>query len=62
MGVLSDGAQSVQYQDRIVHVGVPTGTTNQAYLIVVHVEAPAGTPGFDTAASVLTDVFEIGLP
>jgi len=62
MGVLSDGAQSVQYQDRIVHVGVPTGTTDQAYLIVVHVEAPTGNPGFDTAASVLTDVFEIGLP
>jgi len=62
LGMLSDGAQAVEYQDRIVHVGVPTGTANQAYLIVVHVEAPSGTPGFDAAASVLTEDFEIGLP
>ncbi|MCV7150491.1 hypothetical protein H7I57_04170 [Mycobacterium pyrenivorans] len=57
MGMLSDNAQSVEYEDRIVHVD----TAAQDYLIVVHVEAPSGTPGFDDAASVLTGDFEIGL-
>lgn len=57
MGRLSDNAQSVEYEDRIVHVG--TGAKD--YLIVVHVEAPSRTAGFDDAASVLTEDFEIGL-
>lgn len=58
MGMLSDNAQSVEYEDRIVHLG----TAVKDYLIVVHVQAPSGTPGFDDAASVLTEDFEIGLP
>ena len=61
IGVLSDGGEgkeTVQYEDRIVHV--PASTEN--YLIAVHVEAPADTPGFDAAALQLTDDFEIGLP
>ena len=62
MGVLSDGAQSVQYQDRIVHVGVPIGTTNQAYLIVVHVEAPTGNPRLRHRRVGADGRFEIGLP
>lgn len=57
MGMLSDNAQSVKYEDRIVHVN----TAGEDYLIVVHVEAPSDTPGFDEAASVLTEDFEIGL-
>lgn len=57
MGMLSDNAQSVEYEDRIVHLG----TAVKDYLIVVHVQAPSGTPGFDDAASVLTEDFEIGL-
>jgi hypothetical protein len=28
----------------------------------VHVQAPTGTPGFDAAAEVLTDDFDIVLP
>jgi hypothetical protein len=58
MGNLADDTQSVQYRDRLVHVG----TAGQAYLIVVHAEAPAGTTGFDEAASLLTGDFEIALP
>lgn len=58
MGNLSDGAESVEYRDRLVHVD----TTGQAYVIAVHVEAPAGTTGFDEAATLLTGDFEIGLP
>lgn len=58
IGILSDGEETVQYEDRVVHV--PTAAAD--YLIVVHVEAPADTPGFDEPASQLTEDFEIGLP
>ncbi|PRC45339.1 hypothetical protein C6A85_95670 [Mycobacterium sp. ITM-2017-0098] len=58
MGNLADDTQSVEYRDRVVHVG----TAGQSYLIVVHAEAPAGTPGFEQAATLLTGDFEIGLP
>lgn len=57
-GILSDGTDTVQYEGRIVHVPAPA----QDYLIAVHVEAPSGTPGFEEAASLLTDDFGIGLP
>lgn len=57
-GILSDGAETVQYRDRIVHV--PTG--DRYYLIAVHVTAPSGASGFDDSAAVLTEDFEIGLP
>ncbi|MGZ8801055.1 MAG: hypothetical protein ACXWZL_00145 [Mycobacterium sp.] len=58
MGILSDGTDTVQYEDRIVHVPASA----QDYLIAVHVEAPSGTPGFEEAGSLLTEDFEIGLP
>ncbi|MDY6995408.1 MAG: hypothetical protein SW019_02360 [Actinomycetota bacterium] len=58
LGVLSDGRDTVQYQDRVVHVPAPAGD----YLIAVHVTAPADAPGFDDPAAVLTEDFEIGLP
>ena len=32
------------------------------YLVAVHVQAPAGTPGFDSAAALLTEDVEIVLP
>ena len=57
LGILSDGTETVQYRDRIVHV--PTG--EQDYLIAVHVTAPADTDGFDEPAALLTGDFEIGL-
>ncbi len=58
IGVLSDGEETVEYEDRIVHVPGPT----QDYLIAVRVEAASGTAGFDEAASQLTEDFGIGLP
>lgn len=58
IGTLSDDRQNVEYRDRLVHV--PTQSGN--YLIVVHVEAPSGTPGFEEAAAVLTADFEIAIP
>jgi len=55
LGNLADDSQSVQYRDRLVYFSA----TAQAYLVVVHVEAPADTPGFDEASTLLTDDFEI---
>jgi hypothetical protein len=60
MGAWSDTPQNaVEFEDRIVHVWTNSGNS---YLVAVHVEAPTGTPGFDTVSSLLTEDFEIGLP
>jgi hypothetical protein len=60
MGAWSDTPQNaVEFEDRIVHVWTNSGTD---YLVAVHVEAPTGTSGFDAAASLLTEDFEIVLP
>jgi hypothetical protein len=60
MGAWSDTPQNaVEYEDRIVHIWTNSGTN---YLVGVHVEAPTGTPGFDSAAALLTEDFEIVLP
>ena len=46
MGAWSDTPQqSVEFLDRIVHVWTNAGD----YLVAVHVQAPAGTAGFDAA-------------
>jgi hypothetical protein len=60
MGAWSDTPQNaVEFKDRIVHLWTNSGAD---YLVAVHVEAPTGTAGFDDAASVLTEDFEIVLP
>jgi hypothetical protein len=60
MGAWSDTPQNaVEFEDRIVHIWTNSGTN---YLVAVHVEAPTGTPGFDSAAALLTEDFEIVLP
>jgi hypothetical protein len=60
MGAWSDTPQNaVEYEDRIVHVWTNSGKN---YLVAVHVQAPTGTPGFDSAAALLTEDFEIVLP
>ena len=59
MGAWSDTTQNaVEYEDRIVH----SWTNGNDYLVAVHVQAPTGTPGFDSAAALLTEDFEIVLP
>jgi hypothetical protein len=59
MGTWADDPdESIEYQDRIVHVW----TNSKNYLVAIHVEAPAGTPGFDAAASTLTSDFDIVIP
>lgn len=60
MGAWSDTPQNaVEFRDRIVHIWTNSGDN---YLVGVHVEAPTGTPGFDSAAALLTEDFEIVLP
>ena len=60
MGAWSDTPQNaVEYEDRIVHIWTNSGNN---YLVAVHVQAPTGTPGFDAAAALLTEDFEIVLP
>ena len=59
MGAWSDTPQNaVEYEDRIVHIWTNGGT----YLVAVHVQAPTGTPGFDSAAALLTQDFEVLIP
>jgi hypothetical protein len=60
MGAWSDTPQNaVEYEDRIVHIWTNSGND---YLVSVHVQAPTGAPGFDSAAALLTEDFEIVLP
>jgi hypothetical protein len=60
MGAWSDTPQNaVEYEDRIVHIWTNSGKN---YLVAVHVQAPTGTRGFDSAAALLTEDFEIVLP
>ena len=50
--------QAVEFGDRIAHVW--TNTNN--YLVAVHVQGPAGTPGFDPFVSPLMNDFAIQIP
>jgi len=60
MGAWSDTPQNaVEFEDRIVHVWTNSGTN---FLVAVHVQAPTGTDGFDSAAALLTEDFEVVLP
>jgi hypothetical protein len=60
MGAWSDTPQTaVEFEDRIVHVWTNSGNS---YLVAVHVQAPTGTDGFDPAAALLTEDFEVRLP
>ena len=59
MGAWSDTPQqSVEFLDRIVHIWTNTDT----YLVAIHVQAPAGTDGFDAASAVLTGDFAVRIP
>lgn len=59
MGSWSDSPQqSVEFLDRIAHIW----TNTNDYLVAVHVQAPAGTPGFDAAGAVLIEDSAVALP
>lgn len=59
MGAWSDPAQNaVEFVDRLLHIW----TNHGSYLVVVHMQAPTGTAGFDAASSVLMQDFAIVIP
>ncbi|RDH74244.1 hypothetical protein DVS77_32785 [Mycolicibacterium moriokaense] len=59
MGAWSDTPQqSVEFLDRIAHIW----TNADDYLVAIHVQAPAGTDGFDADSTVLIEDFAIGIP
>lgn len=55
---LLSGSGSVAFADRITHVW----TNSTSYVVAVHVEAPAGAPGFDAAKSTAMQQFAIVIP
>lgn len=59
LGMRSDSLeQAVEFADRIAHIW--TDTNN--YLVAVHVEGPADTPGFEPMGSPLMADFAVALP
>lgn len=59
IGAWSDSPQqALEFGDRIAHIW--TNTKN--YLVAVHVQAPAGTPGFDPMFSPLMENFGVLIP
>jgi hypothetical protein len=60
IGAWSDTPQNaVEFEDRIAHIWTNSGNS---FLVAVHVQAPTSTDGFDAAADLLTEDFEIVLP
>jgi hypothetical protein len=59
LGAWSDSPQqALTFGDRIAHIW----TNSDNYLVAVHVEGPADTPGFDPMLSPLMDDFAISIP
>lgn len=50
--------ESTEFADRIAHVWTNTG----GYLVAVHLQGPAETPGFEAAKELLTADFSITIP
>jgi hypothetical protein len=59
LGAVSDTPEeAIEFVDRVVHVW----TNSRSYLVSVHTQAPTGTAGFDSAATQLTEDFEVKIP
>jgi hypothetical protein len=52
------GPGAVVFADRITHIW----TNTKAYLVVIHLEGPAGAPGFDAAKSTAMQQFSVVIP
>jgi hypothetical protein len=52
------GPGAVDFAERITHIW----TNTQAYLVVIHLEGPAGAPGFDAAKSTVMQQFAVVIP
>ncbi len=51
-------AGAVDFADRITHIW----TNTRAYLVAIHLEGPAGAPGFDAAKSTVMQQFAVVIP
>ncbi|MEB3982931.1 hypothetical protein OQ968_16855 [Mycobacterium sp. 663a-19] len=49
---------AVDFADRITHIW----TNTKAYLVVIHLQGPAGTPGFEAAKSTVMQQFAVVIP
>ncbi len=56
--LLSGTGAAAMFADRVTHIW----TNTKAYLVVVHVQGPAGAPGFDAAKSTVTQQFAVVIP
>jgi hypothetical protein len=52
------GPGAVDFADRITHIW----TNTKAYLVAIHVEGPAGAPGFSAAKSTVMQQFAVVIP
>jgi len=52
------GPPAVDFADRITHIW----TNTKAYLVVIHLEGPAGAPGYDAAKSTVMQQFAVVIP
>jgi hypothetical protein len=52
------GPGAVDFADRITHIW----TNTKAYLVAIHLEGPAGTPGFNAAKSTVMQQFAVVIP
>lgn len=52
------GPGATAFADRITHIW----TNAKAYLVVIHLEGPAGAPGFDAAKSTVMQQFAVVIP
>lgn len=52
------GPAGVAFADRITHIW----TNTKAYLVAIHVQGPAGAPGFDAAKSTAMQQFAVVIP
>jgi hypothetical protein len=55
---LLSGAGAAAFADRVTHIW----TNTKSYLAVVHLEGPAGAPGFDAAKSTAMQQFGVVIP
>jgi hypothetical protein len=49
---------AVDFADRITHIW----TNTKAYLVAIHLEGPAGAPGFDAAKTTVMQQFAVVIP
>ncbi len=56
--LLSGTGAAAMFADRVTHIW----TNTKAYLVVVHVQGPAGAPGFDAAKSTAMQQFAVVIP